>query len=116
MFNALKVSKEWNIPQNTALMHVSIVVILTMASQSALNPSLSLGSTGPSPSSPGLEADMVAMVAVMPGMAMETVVVKDVSMVMVIKLNHAGIGKAMLRLSKQSPLLVGLENIKASGA
>ena len=37
MFNALNVSKEWNIPQKHHMMHVSIVVILTMASPSALS-------------------------------------------------------------------------------
>jgi hypothetical protein len=105
--------------KNTALMHVSIVGILTMASQNALNPSINLGSTEPSPSSPGLEADMVAVVAVVAmtaRMAVETVVVQDVGVVMVIKPNHAGSGKAMLRLSMQSPLQVGLENVRASGA
>ncbi len=88
-------------------MHVSIVVILTMASQSALNPSINLGLTEPSPSSPGLEAAVVAMVAVVAtaGMAVEMVVFPDVGMVMVIKPTHAGSGKAMLRLSMQSPLL-----------
>jgi hypothetical protein len=97
-------------------MHISIAVILTIASQSAPNPSISLGLTGPSPSSPVLEADVVAVVAVMARMAVETVVVQDVGMVMVIKPNHAGSGKTVLRLSMQSPLLVGLENIRASGA
>ncbi len=100
-------------------MHVLIAVILTMASQSALNPSINLGLTEPNPISPGLIADMVATVAVeavMAGMAVETVVVQDMGMVMVIKPNHAGSGIAMLRLSIQSPLLVGLENARASGA
>jgi hypothetical protein len=97
-------------------MHVSIAVILTMESQSALNPSINLGSTEPSPSSPGLETDAVAVVAVMARMAMETVVVQDVGVVMVIRPTHMGSGKAILRLSMQSPLLVGLENIRASGA
>jgi hypothetical protein len=49
-------------------------------------------------------------------MAVEMVLVQDVGMVMVIKPTHAGSGKAMLRLSMQSPLLVGLENVRASGA
>jgi hypothetical protein len=97
-------------------MHVSIAVILTMASQSALNPSINLESTEPSPSSPGLEVDTVAVVAVMAGMAVETVMVQEVGVVMVIKPTHTGSEKAMLRLSMQSPLLVGLENIRASGA
>jgi hypothetical protein len=106
-------------------MYVLIAVILTMASQSALNPSINLGSTEPSLSSPGLEADVVAMVAVVAvvavmavtaGMAMETVVVQDMGVVMVIKPTHARSGKAMLRLTMQSPLLVGLENIRASEA
>ncbi len=68
-------------------MHVSIVVILTMVSQSALSPSINLGLIEPSPSSPGLEADLVAVVAVVAvtaGMDVETVVVQDVGMVMVI--------------------------------
>ncbi len=105
--------------KNTALMHVSTRVILTMVSLSALNPSINLGSTEPSWSSPGLEVDMVAvvaMVAVMAGMAVEIVMVQDVSMVMVIKPTHAGSGKAMLRMLMQSPLLVALEYIRASGA
>jgi hypothetical protein len=97
-------------------MHISIAVILKMASQSALNPSINLGLTEPSLSSPGLEADAVALVAVMAGMAVETVMVQDVGVVMVIKPTHTGSGKAMLRLSMQSPLLVGLENVSASGA
>jgi hypothetical protein len=105
--------------KNTALMHVSIVVVLTMASQSALNPSINLGLTEPSSSSPGLEADAVAVVAVVvltARMAVEMVVVQDVGVVMVIKLTHLGSGKVMLRLSMQSPLLVALENVRASGA
>jgi hypothetical protein len=100
-------------------MHVSIAVILIMASQSALNPSINLGSTEPSPSSPGLEANVVAVMAVlavMAWLAVETVVVQDVGVVMVIKPTHRGSGKAMLRLSMQSPLLLGLENVRASGA
>ncbi len=44
-------------------------------------------------------------------MAMETVVVQDVGVVMVIKPTHAGSREGMLRLSMQSPLLVALENI-----
>ncbi len=62
---------------------------------------------------------MVAVVAVgamTAGMAVETVMVQDVGMVMVIKPTHVGSGKAMLGLSMQSPLLVGLENVRASGA
>jgi hypothetical protein len=102
--------------KNTTLMHVSIAMIPTMGFQSALNPLINLGSTGPRPSSPGLEADVMGVVAVMAGMAKETVVVQDVGVVMVINTNHVGSGKAMLRLSMQSPLLVGLENIRASGA
>jgi hypothetical protein len=63
--------------KNTALINVSIAVILTMVSQSALHPLINLGSTEPSLSSPGLEADVVAVVAVVAvtaGMAVETVV------------------------------------------
>jgi hypothetical protein len=100
-------------------MHVSIADILTMVSQSALNPSINLGLTEPSPSSPGLKADMVAVVAVVAvtaRMAVETVVVQDVGVVMVIKPTHVGSEKVMLRLTMQSPLLVGLENVRASGA
>ncbi len=114
--------------KNTALVHVSTAVILTMASQSALNPLINLGSTKPNPSSSGLKAAMVAMVAVvavvavvamvavMAGMTVEIVMVQDVGVVMVLTPTHAGSGKAMLRLSMQSPLLVALENIRASGA
>jgi hypothetical protein len=49
-------------------------------------------------------------------MAVETVMVQDVGVVMVLTPTHVGSGKAMLRLSMQSPLLVALENIRASGA
>jgi hypothetical protein len=105
--------------KNTALMHVSIAVILTMASQSALSPPINLGPTEPSPNSPGLEVDMVtvvAVVAVMAKMAVEMVKVQDVGAVMGIKPTHTGSGKVMPRLSMQSPLLVALENVRASGA
>jgi hypothetical protein len=97
-------------------MHVSPVLILTMASQSALNPSINLEWTEPNPSSPGLEADVVAVMAVMARMVVETVMVQDVGVVMVISPTHAVSGKALLRLSMQSPLLVALENIRAGGA
>jgi hypothetical protein len=100
------------LPKNTALMHVSIAVILTMASQSTLNPSINLGSTEPSPSFPGLEVAVVAVVAMM---VMETVMVQDMGMVVVLKPTHPGSGKAMLKLSTQSPLLVGFEKVRASG-
>jgi hypothetical protein len=80
-------------------MHVSIAVILTMPSQSALNPSINLGLTKPSTNSPDLEADVVAVVvAIMAAMAMDADVVQDVGVVMAIKPTHAGIGKAMPRL------------------
>ncbi len=80
-------------------MHVSIVVILTMASQSALNPSINLGSTKPSPNSPDLEADVAAVVvAIMAMIAADADVVQDVGTVMAIKPTHAGSGKAMPRL------------------
>ncbi len=80
-------------------MHVSIMVILIMASQSALNPSINLGLTKPSPSSPDLEADVVALVvAIMAAMATNADVVQDVGMVMVIKPTLAGSEKAMPRL------------------
>jgi hypothetical protein len=72
--------------------------------------------TEPNPSSPGLEVAVVAVVALMARMAVETVVVQDVGMVMVLTPTHAGSGKAILRLLMQSPLLVALENIRASGA
>ncbi len=100
MFNALNVSKEYGIfLKSTASMHVSIAVILTMASQSALNPSINLGLTEPSPSSPDLEVDVVAVVvAIMAAMAAEADVVRDVGVVMAIKPTHAGSGKAMPRL------------------
>ena len=99
MFNALNVSNEWNIPQSTTSMHVLIAVILTMASQSALNPSINLGSTESSLSSPDLEVDMVAVVvAIMAAMAANADMVQDVGVVMAIKPTHAGSGKAMPRL------------------
>ena len=80
-------------------MYVSIVVILTMASQGALNPSINLGSTKPSPNSPDLEADMMAVVvAVMAAMGADAVVVQDLGVVMAIKPTHVGSGKAMPRL------------------
>jgi hypothetical protein len=83
--------------KSTTLMHVSIAVILTMASQSALNPSINLGLTKPSPNSPDLEADMVAVVvAIMAAMGADAVVVQDVGMVMAIMPSHTGSGKAML--------------------
>jgi hypothetical protein len=72
-------------------MHVSTAVILTIASQSTLNPSIKPEWTEPNPSSPGLEA---AVVAVMARMAVETVVVQDVGVVMVIKPTHMVSGKS----------------------
>jgi hypothetical protein len=85
--------------KSTALMHASIAVILTMASQSALNPSINLGLTKPSPNSPDLEADMVTVgVAVMAAMGADADVVQDVGVVMAIMPSHAGSGKAMPRL------------------
>jgi hypothetical protein len=99
MFNVLNVSKEWNIPQKRRIDVCFNLVILTMASQSALNPSINLGSTKPSPNSPDLEADVVAVVmAVMAAMGTDADVVQDVSVVMAIKPTHAGSGKAMPRL------------------
>ncbi len=80
-------------------MHVSIAVILTMASQSALNPSINLGSTEPGPSCPDLEADVVSVVVVvMAAMAADADVVQDVGVVMAINPTHMGSGKAMVRL------------------
>ena len=85
--------------KSTALMHASIVVILTMASQSALNPSINLGSTKPSPNSPDLEADVVTVVvAVMAMMGTDGDVVQDVGMVTALKPTHVGSGKAMPKL------------------
>jgi hypothetical protein len=85
--------------KSTASMHVSIAVILTMVSQSALNPLINLGSTEPSLNSPDLEADVVAVVvAVMAAMAADADVVQDVGVVMAIKPTHAGSGKMMPRL------------------
>jgi hypothetical protein len=77
-------------------MHISTAVILTKASQSALNQLINLRLTEPNPSSPGLEADVMAVVAVvamMVRMALETVMVQDMGVVMVIKPTHAGSGK-----------------------
>ena len=76
-------------------------MILTMAFLSALNPSINLGLTEPNPSFPGLEANVVALVAVVAvtaGMAVETVMVQDVGVVMAIKPTHTGSRKAMPRL------------------
>ncbi len=85
--------------KSTALMHVSIAVILTIASQSTLSPSINLGLTKPSPNSPDLEADVVTVVvAVMAVMGVDVDVVQDVGVVMAIKPSHTGSGKAMPRL------------------
>jgi hypothetical protein len=119
MFNALNISKEWNIPQQHCIDACFNYSDPDHGVPKCPNSSINLGLTEPSPSLPGLEADVVVVVvvvAVTDGMAMETVVVQDVGVVMVIKPTHAGSGKAMLRLSMQSPLPVGLENIRASGA
>ncbi len=119
MFNALNVSKEWNIPQKQRIDACFNCNDPDHGIPKCPKPIDNLGATEPSPSSPGLEADvvaMVALVAMMAVMAVETAVVQDVGVVMVIKPTHARSGKAMLRLSMQSPLLVALENIRASGA
>jgi hypothetical protein len=80
-------------------MHVSIAVILTMVSQSTLNPSINLGSTEPGPSSPDLEADVVSVVvAIMATMAADADVVQDVGVVMAINPTHMRSEKAMVRL------------------
>jgi hypothetical protein len=80
-------------------MHVSIAVILTMVSQSALNPLINLGLTKPSPNSPDLEADVITVVVVvMAAMGADVDVVQDVGVVMAIKPTHAESGKAMPRL------------------
>jgi hypothetical protein len=85
--------------KSTTSMHASIAVILTMASQSALNPSINLGSTKPSPNSPDLEAEMVTLVVtIMAAMGVDADVVQDVGLVIAIKPTHAGSGKAMPRL------------------
>jgi hypothetical protein len=80
-------------------MHVSIAVILTMASQSALNPLINLGLTKPSLNSPDLEADVVTVVvAVMAAMGADRDVVQGMGVVMAIKPSRTGSGKAMPRL------------------
>jgi hypothetical protein len=116
MFNSLNVSKEWNILQkhridacfNCGDPDHGIPKCPKFINQSRIiRAKFKISS---------LEADVVAVVAVMAGMAVEMVVVQNVGVVMVIKPNHTGSGKAMLRLSMQSPLLMGLENIRASGA
>jgi hypothetical protein len=85
--------------KSTALMHVSIVVILTMASLSAPNPLINLGSTKPSQHSPDLEADVVTVVvAIMAAMGTDADMVQDVGVVMAMKPSHAGSGKVMPRL------------------
>jgi hypothetical protein len=77
--------------KSTASMYVSIAVILTMASQSALNPLINLGVTKPSLNSPDLEADVLAVVvAVMAAMGADADVVQDMGMVMAIKPTHTG--------------------------
>ena len=79
-------------------MHVSIAVILTVASQSALNPSINLGLTKPSPNSPDLEAAVVAVVVdVMAMMGADAVMVQNVGVVMAIMPSHAGSRKAIPR-------------------
>jgi hypothetical protein len=80
-------------------MHVSIAMIVTMASQSALNPLISLGLTKPSPSSTDLEADVVAVVvAIMAAIATDLDVVQDMGIMMAINPTHAGSGKVLPRL------------------
>ena len=80
-------------------MYVSIAVILTMASQSALNPSINPGSTKPNPNSPNLEVDVVAVVlAIIATMGADADVVQDMGVVMAIKPTHTGSGKTIPRL------------------
>ncbi len=99
MFNALNVSKEWNIPQKHRINACFNCGDPYHGNPSALNPSINLGLTEPTPSSPNLEVDMVAVVvAVMAAMAMDMDVVQDVGVVMAIKPTHAGSGKVMPRL------------------
>jgi hypothetical protein len=99
MFNALNVSKEWTIHHKHCIDTCFNCGDPDHGIPSTLNPSINLGSTEPSPSSPDLEADMVAVVvAIMAMMAADADVVQDVGVVMVIKPTHAGSGKAMPRL------------------
>ena len=77
-------------------MHVSIVAILTMASQSVLNPSIKQGSTEPSPNSPNQEADGVVVAMVVMAVDADAVMVEDV--VIAIKPSLVASGRVMLRV------------------
>jgi hypothetical protein len=99
MFNALNVSKEWNILQKhciDACFDCSdpdhrIPKCPKPIDQSRIDRAKS--------ESPDLEADVVAVVvAIMAAMAADADVVQDVGVVMTIKPTHVGSGKAMPRL------------------
>jgi hypothetical protein len=99
MFNALNVSKEWNIPQKHRIDACFNCGNPNHGNPKCPNPSINLGSTKPSPNSPDLEADVVAVVvAVMATMGVDADVVRDMDVVMAIKPTHAGSGKTMPRL------------------
>ena len=99
MFNALNVSKEWNIPQKHWIDACfkcgdpdhGIPKCPKPIDQSRIDRAKS--------ESPDLEADVVAVVvAIMAAMAADADVVQDVGVVMVIKPTHTGSGKALPRL------------------
>jgi len=113
LFNSLNVSNEWNIPQNIALMLVSIAVIPIMASLNAPNLSTNNGSIRPRLNSPRLEAVVVAEVD---AAAEAALLVGAVAMV-VIRPTPAESGRAMmLRCLQRLPLIVALGYITENGA
>jgi hypothetical protein len=116
MFNALNVSKEWNIPQNhriNACFNCSdsdhgVPKCPKPINQSRIYKAKSKFSRSGGRSGGHGGGRMAAM-------AVDADMVQDVGMVMAIKPTHVGSGKAMPRPWIQSPLPVALENIRASG-
>jgi hypothetical protein len=96
-------------------MHVSIVVILIMESQSVLNPSIKLGSIKPSLNSPNQEADVMAVgLAVM---AKDVDVVQAVDVVVIAtKSTLAASGRAIIRVQIHFLLPLASRNEMANGA
>ncbi len=92
-------------------MHVSIVAILTMASQSALSRLIKQESRRLRRPSPGLEVVKGDKVAILT-LAVDSVVI----VVMVTNPTTVASGRAMIELHRLSPPLVILENIRESGA
>jgi hypothetical protein len=95
-------------------MHVSIVVILIMESQSVLNPSIKLGSIKPSLNSPNQEADVMAVG--LAEMAEDVDVVQAVDVVMAINSTLAVNGRAILRVQIHFLLPLASRNEMANGA